>query len=166
MLTAGGSGDGASYRSQRAFSLTFRVAALVVLRILIQGWIRRKGSALKLRVRDNSIRLRLTRSEVDRVNAEGRLAARLSFPDGRALDYALTAGKAKRVNARFDDAGLDVEVPAEALRDWAESDQISIAAELPLPGQDILTVLVEKDYACLTPRDGEDESDMFAHPES
>ncbi len=29
---------------------------------------------------------------------------------------------------------------------------------------DALKILVEKDSACLTPREGEDESDMFLHP--
>lgn len=103
---------------------------------------------------------------MERVNAEGRLAAQVSFPDGRALVYALQAVQTDGVNARLGDADLVVEVPSEALRDWADSDQVSIAAELPLGGPDILTVLVEKDYACLTPRAGEDESDMFAHPDS
>jgi hypothetical protein len=28
-----------------------------------------------------------------------------------------------------------------------------------------LTILVEKDFACLTPREGEDESDMFPNPD-
>ena len=29
---------------------------------------------------------------------------------------------------------------------------------------DVLSILVEKDFACLAPREGEDESDMFPHP--
>ena len=27
------------------------------------------------------------------------------------------------------------------------------------------TILVEKDFQCLAPREGEDESDMFPHPD-
>ena len=121
---------------------------------------------MKLRIRENSIRLRLTRSEVERVNAEGRLAAAVSFPDGRQLAYALVAGDTDGVSAALDDANLVIGVPSQALSAWADSDQVSIAAELPLAGGDTLTVLVEKDFACLTPRAGEDESDMFAHPDA
>ncbi len=29
---------------------------------------------------------------------------------------------------------------------------------------DSLKILVEKDFACLAPREGEDESDMYPHP--
>ena len=121
---------------------------------------------MKLRIRDNSIRLRLTRSEVEQVNAEGRLVAAVSFPDGRQLTYSIEAGKTDGVRAALDDTHLVIAVPAQALSEWADSDQVSIAADLPLGGGDILTVLVEKDFACLTPRAGEDASDMFAHPDA
>jgi hypothetical protein len=30
----------------------------------------------------------------------------------------------------------------------------------------MLKILVEKDFACLAPREGEDESDMFPHPKA
>ncbi len=30
----------------------------------------------------------------------------------------------------------------------------------------MLDILVEKDFACLTKREGEDESDMYPHPEA
>jgi hypothetical protein len=30
----------------------------------------------------------------------------------------------------------------------------------------VLGILVEKDFACLAPREGEDESDMYPHPEA
>ena len=42
----------------------------------------------------------------------------------------------------------------------------------PLPGEQVLddgaklAILVEKDFACLAPREGEDESDMFPHPDA
>ena len=44
---------------------------------------------MKLRIRDNSIRLRLTRIEVDTVSAEGLVKARVSMPGGNGLDYPL-----------------------------------------------------------------------------
>ena len=44
---------------------------------------------VKLRIRDNSIRLRLTRAEVDTVNAAGIVKARMSLPGGDGLNYVL-----------------------------------------------------------------------------
>ena len=37
-------------------------------------------------------------------------------------------------------------------------------SELALEDGDSLKILVEKDFACLVAREGEDESDMFPHP--
>ena len=46
------------------------------------------------------------------------------------------------------------------------TEQVAIAGEQRLDDGALLTLLVEKDFACLAPRPGEDESDMFPHPEA
>lgn len=120
---------------------------------------------MKLRIRDNSIRLRLTQTEVDTIADSGMVKARVSTPDGNALDYVLESSAATvKPTARFTDATLTVHLPESDVENWASTEQVSIAAEEPLDGGDILKILVEKDFACLAPREGEDESDMFPHP--
>lgn len=119
---------------------------------------------MKIRIQDNSIRLRLTRTEVDRVSREGGVRATIAFPGGTQLDYVVEASDSARPEARFDEAGIVVGVPGALLRQWAASDEVSISGEQPLADGDELRILVEKDFACLTPREGEDESDMFPHP--
>ena len=44
------------------------------------------------------------------------------------------------------------------------SEQVSIEADEALDDGDSLKILVEKDFACLAPREGEDETDMYPHP--
>ena len=120
---------------------------------------------MKLRIRDNSIRLRLTRNEVDMVSAEGLVKARVSMPGGNGLDYVLESSKhAPKPTARFSDGTLTVQLPESEVNQWAASEQVSIAADESLDDGDVLQILVEKDFACLAPREGEDESDMYPHP--
>lgn len=120
---------------------------------------------MKLRILDNSIRLRLTQTEVREICGDGVVKARVSMPGGSGLDYVLESSPgAAKPTARFSDATLTVTVPVSAVREWAETDQVSIAADESLDDGDVLKILVEKDYACLAPREGEDESDMFPHP--
>lgn len=122
-------------------------------------------SALKLRIRDNSIRLRLTRGEVDRLAGEGRVTSTVAFPGGARLEYAVeSAADATQPDARYEHDRVQVTLPRAEVRDWAGSDRVSIAGEQPLGDGDALKILVEKDFACLAPRPGEDESDMFPHP--
>jgi hypothetical protein len=121
--------------------------------------------AVKLRIRDNSIRLRLTRTEVDTVSAAGHVSARVSFPGGAGLDYVLEcSGVTARPTARYMDGVLAVLLPEADVKRWASTEQVCIEAEETLDDGGRLRILVEKDFSCLAPRDGEDESDMFPHP--
>ncbi len=122
---------------------------------------------MKLRIRDNSIRLRLTRGEVDALGKDGPVAARTAFPGGRSFEYRVESSPASvRPEAFLSDSGITVRVPQKSARAWATGDEISLAGDVPLDGGECLRILVEKDFACLVARDGEDESDMFVHPQS
>ena len=57
-------------------------------------------------------------------------------------------------------------LPESSVRAWANSEQVSIIGEQQHKNGDKLDILVEKDFSCLTPREGEDESDMFPHPKA
>ena len=121
---------------------------------------------MKLRIRDNSIRLRLTQTEVDTVSSEGMVRARVSLPRGAGLDYVLeSSALTEHPSAKFSDGALTVMLPETDVMQWASTEQVSIAAKEALDDGDSLEILVEKDFACLAPREGEDESDMFPHPQ-
>ncbi len=120
---------------------------------------------MKLRIRDNSLRFRLTRSEVETLRDDGLINATLNFPGGAMIHY-IVQGSASVVEptADFADNNIRIRIPEPAVRAWADSEQVSITAEESLDGGASLALLLEKDFACLAPREGEDESDMFPHP--
>ena len=122
---------------------------------------------MKLRVLDNSIRLRLTQPEVETVRAEGLVRGRVRFAGSNTFDYILESSPATvRPEAHISNNVLTVRVPKMDVAQWADSDRISIEAEQVLDDGERLSILVEKDFHCLSPRDGEDESDMYPHPEA
>ena len=124
-----------------------------------------KKNAVKLRIRDNSVRLRLTRGEVDALRDDGIVAARTVFPGGRELRYEVQSSPASvSPGASFSDSAITVSLPESAVRAWAGSDQVSISGEQTHKNGETLAILVEKDFQCLAPREGEDESDMFPNP--
>jgi hypothetical protein len=117
---------------------------------------------MKLRIRGDSIRLRLTRGEVADLVAKGRVAEHTHLPAGAGFRYELrTDSGARAVAATFDAGVLGILVPKAAAEAWAQSEEVGIRAEVPL-AEGALAVLVEKDYPCLTVRTGEDDSDAFA----
>ena len=58
-----------------------------------------------------------------------------------------------------------IRLPETLVLAWVTTEQVSIQGEQILDDGEKLSILVEKDFACLAPRPGEDESDMFTHPD-
>ena len=122
---------------------------------------------MKLRIRDNSVRLRLARGEVDALRDNGLVTARTAFPGGREFTYVVESSPASvNPGAFFSDSVITVRLPETTVLAWANSEQVSITGEQRLDDSESLSILVEKDFACLAPREGEDDSDMYAHPEA
>jgi len=123
---------------------------------------------MKLRIKGNSIRLRLGRSEVARLATEGILEEFTDFGPGSVrFGYTIHATfQEPSVTARFADGRLVVRVPAIELHMWANGDQVGIEASQRIDddGYEMLRILVEKDFQCLHGDDGEEETDEDAYP--
>ncbi len=122
---------------------------------------------MKLRLLDDSIRLRLSRSEVIAADKGGVVEGQTRFPDGAAFTYALEARKdSSQASAAFSHERMVVQLPAAQVAAWANDDTaVSLHGEIELPRGGALTLLVEKDFRCLSPREGEDQSDLFSNPQ-
>lgn len=123
---------------------------------------------MKLRIRGDSLRLRLKRGEVDQIAAAGSVTEETHFP-GTRLSYRLDVSDSGELRAEFADGDLVVTVPASRARDWAASDDVSLMATQELGGGRSLAILIEKDFACLAPGHGRqhgDDADSFPHPEA
>lgn len=125
---------------------------------------------MKLRIRDDSMRLRLAVSEVDAIGAGNAVTGRIRFPGGNQLIYSLRPdADCSSMTAGFDPAGsrLEVRLPMAAGRAWhADPLAIGMRAVLPMAEGAELTLLVEKDFACLDPGVEQDETDTFERPAS
>jgi hypothetical protein len=118
---------------------------------------------MKLRIRGNSIRLRLSQGEVERFSSDGRVEETVDFGSGkRGFTYALMTVSEGGLSAEFDGGRLCVCVPEGLAREWISSERVGFGSAKDAGGP---RILVEKDFACITPRDGEDESDMYPHPQ-
>ncbi len=123
---------------------------------------------MKLRLLDDSIRLRLSRSDVAAADEQGAVAAHTRFPYGATFTYvfeALPNGAA--ASASYSEDCMAVGLPAAEISAWANDDTaISLRGEVQLSDGNRLKLLVEKDFTCLTHRCDEDQSDLYPNPES
>lgn len=122
---------------------------------------------MKLRLRPNSVRLRLTRSEVETLTQTGAVSEMISFgPDPEnQLMYAVETHDADGLGFHYQGGSMVVYLPTPEVADWAESDRVGFTEVIDLGTGETLTLIVEKDFKCLTDRPGEDESDAYPHPE-
>ncbi|GLC23785.1 DUF7009 family protein [Roseisolibacter agri] len=123
---------------------------------------------MKLRIKGNSIRLRLSRPDVARLARDGRVEETTAFGVRRedALAYAVESSPTiTDVAARLASGRITVVLPEALAREWASTDRVGIAAEQRGVGPDgagVLQILIEKDFACLDRRD--EDADAFANP--
>jgi len=121
---------------------------------------------MKLRIKGNSIRLRLGRSEVYRLAMNGAVEEFTIFGSGRGqrLDYEIHAARNETVvRASFDGRRIVVHVPAEMIDGWAASDQVGIYAMQPTDHGE-LAVVIEKDFVCIDGDAAESQEDAFPNP--
>jgi hypothetical protein len=106
---------------------------------------------MKLRIKGDSLRLRVGPSEVQRLIACGHIAETIHFAPGVHLNYELQHSSAAECIAVFHALHeVTVTVPTSAAQAWADSDDVGIYGAVP-NGSGSLEVAVEKDFACLDP---------------
>jgi len=121
---------------------------------------------MKLRIKGPSLRLRLTQGEVRALLEQGLVEERVPFSAGVNLIYRLKRDAAAGdISASFRNGVVEILVPEGSAREWCTSEMVTLAYEQALPDGP-LRITLEKDFACLAPRAGEDESDNFPNPES
>jgi len=121
---------------------------------------------MKLRIRGDTLRLRLKRGEVDQLAAGVGIVEETHFPSS-ILTFLLDISDEDVFSANFENGSLVVSLPKSRVLEWAGTDEVSLFAEQKLSGSGTLSVLIEKDFSCLEPghhRDCEDDEDTFPHP--
>ena len=121
---------------------------------------------MKLRIKGNSLRLRLLRSEVTNLLESGRLEEQIHFASSTdaTWTYALEHDRSTTLpTLRYSDAEIVVVLPTPEAERWAKTEQTGIYAHLNIGRNGTLEVIVEKDFACLDLSDDENV-DTFPNP--
>jgi len=120
---------------------------------------------MKLRLRGDSLRFRLTKTEVTHLHGQGwwQDAAAFGHAGTPRLRYRIEAAEADEPGVRFtsgEDTVITVLIPASQIAAWAGGNEVGIyfATEWNLK------VAVEKDFRCLEGEREEDEADNFDNP--
>jgi hypothetical protein len=118
---------------------------------------------MKLRIKGNSIRIRLTKTEVSAIATKGYIEEHTHF-GLTTLTYALSkVDDLDQLSASYIDNTITMLVPGSLVKDWPDNDVISFDARIPMGDNGSLYLLLEKDFVCLDHTTG-DQSDNYPNP--
>ena len=115
---------------------------------------------MKLRIKGNTIRIRLSESEVSLLAEGNPVIEKTHFPSSM-LTYKVQPSKSTSVD--FKDNIVQINLMQNEIDSWASTDEVSISKAIALLDDNILSILVEKDFKCLTVRP-DDESELYPNP--
>ncbi len=114
---------------------------------------------MKLRFKENTLRLRLNQTEVRALASGKTLEQHVDFPGGGRLSYLLATGASASVGLLDNVIGVTLETTQA--RAWAAAEEVGIYFEVATSAR-TLRVSVEKDLECV---DGPpEEYDPDAYP--
>lgn len=120
---------------------------------------------MKIRILNNSIRLRLSQLEVQQLAQAEAIIGHVPFPDGASWTYQLQCEEQEELfKAQLSQNSIRISIAKKAGQAFEKSDLIGHEGILQTPDS-TLKILVEKDFKCLTPRK-EEESGLFENPHS
>ncbi|MDR3693831.1 DUF7009 family protein [Mucilaginibacter sp.] len=112
---------------------------------------------MKIRINGNSVRFRLTRSDVKQLAVTGKLEEKVDF-GGALLTYAIRLGNSKELTSSFQNSTITLYMPERMIGELANTDTVGFENH---NGE--LYLLVEKDFTCMD-NVSEDQSDNYPNP--
>lgn len=122
---------------------------------------------MKLRLRENSIRLRLLQTEVIQLREIGNISERIIFGINPTdtLTYSLrVSGETEKVFAQMTDNQIEVFLPIKIAENWADTEEVGLYETQNIGDLGELKIIVEKDFVCVDRPFNEDHKDAFPHP--
>ena len=127
----------------------------ICLKFIIQNLI------MKIRIKGNSIRLRLTKTDVADLKEKGMVSEKTVFDSETIFHYSLYVdADSKEINAKFSDQTIEIFLPEKEAKILIDTEQITIENSQYNGEKDQLFLLIEKDLQCLDST-SEDQSDMY-----
>jgi hypothetical protein len=120
---------------------------------------------MKVRIKGNSIRFRLKEPEVNSFGEAGIITESIQFAPGemKMLKFTIEKYSGKEFKSVFENNEIKINVPDLIADQWMKTSQVSINEKILLKDDLTLTLLIEKDFACLD-RSSDDNEGTYPNP--
>ncbi len=120
--------------------------------------------AMKLRLKENTLRIRLSMNEVETLVGTSKISSRTTFPGSNFLETKISLKEILQAQVYFENGCIDIALPQNMVHEWQINDQVGFQWSVSLDDGNQLSMLIEKDFRCLTGRPGEDEAGLYPNP--
>ncbi|WP_437397229.1 DUF7009 family protein [Flagellimonas lutimaris] len=118
---------------------------------------------MKIRIKGNSIRFRLTQSEVQQLSETGSVKETTIFGPNVFQYQVKLMSSVQNLQVSYYNDTILMMIPEADGKNWFHNDTIGFEHEVELSEGKKLHLLLEKDFTCLENRD-EDQSDNYPNP--
>ena len=118
---------------------------------------------MKLRIKGNSLRIRLTRPEVGKLAETGYLEEQTLFAGNKLVYALLSVDSGNELSATLDTNKITMFVPHELIKDWPQNNIVGFNSNMQVSENGTLYLLLEKDFVCID-ETMEDQSDNYNNP--
>ncbi|UWX58879.1 hypothetical protein N0B40_10535 [Chryseobacterium oranimense] len=112
---------------------------------------------MKIRIKDNTLRFRLTQSEVAKLGEDGIISSFTEFVD-RPFIYAIERTEDAELSTAFIENRMVLNMPEAMIAEWISTDRVGFEGQT---GK--IKLLIEKDFVCID-NTLEDQSDNYPNP--
>lgn len=120
---------------------------------------------MKIRILGNSVRFRLTRTEVNTLCTKGYIENKTKF-NTDVFTYAIRlVADSKKLDAQFRDNTITLNLPQSLGSNWHLTERVGFSETIDIEDNGGLSLLLEKDFTCLDERQ-EDQSDNYPNPKA
>jgi uncharacterized protein DUF7009 len=113
---------------------------------------------MKLWIRGNSLRFRVSKTELAKIAETGKVEDSVRFSSEQGLRYGIEVRPTGAVTATFAESAILVTLPKARLDLWLRPGEVSVEGSQPVGGGKVLQILLEKDEGRLGHGSGTDDS--------
>ena len=119
---------------------------------------------MKLRIRENALRIRITQSELSQLGNGNKIESTIHFPNDSLLSYNIKYGNQEDTSILFADSTILISLGSFDVETLLEESNVGIQS-MHTTSTGTLDLLIEKDFSCLHNR-GIEDLDTFPNPNS
>lgn len=118
---------------------------------------------MKIRINGNHLRFRLRQYDVAILNKSGSIIEKIEFGETaeEQISFSLESCNDEKMSIIYKKNKVQIFIPKNLLDEWINTEQVGIAGDLATGMNKTISILIEKDFACL---DMSEEDNIGAYP--